>query len=88
MSKEQGGVLENLPRSRPGTRSAKREGAAEPRGTRSGPAPAAAAGVDEPPERGPSSLGALVSAGGRVAETGLRVVSRGAGALFGRLPRP
>ena len=72
MDPEGGGVLRNLPRARPGTRSSKRE----PGGT-SGTTSARR----EPPERPSDPVGGAVSAVVRVAGAVSREVLR-------RLPRP
>lgn len=101
---DEDGVLGNLPRSRPGRRSAKREthtaGAAAQRAERTG-APAArpaasstrAPKVEASPraeERREASnpISGALRVGAKVAGTGLRIATGVAGHVLRRLPRP
>ena len=92
-------VLGNLPRSRPGRRSAKRpsasaERAAEGAERRRSPAARAAPGTtDAPPAHEPASggddpLGSALRFAGRAAEAGLNVAGGISRELLRRLPRP
>ena len=83
MSKDDGGLVGRLPRSRPGTRSAKRDPAPGPRPPVRKPAAGASAPPAEPDL--PLPVRAVVAAG-QVAEAGLRAASRAAGGVLGRLP--
>lgn len=95
MSDQDSGLLGDLPRSRPGRRSAKRDATprkAAPRAVSKAPRSA----PPEPPEpveqhaRPPEAelvIGAARAAAG-VARAGLQAASRVAGGVFGRLPRP
>ena len=81
MSAEEDGILGNLPRSRPGRRSARRE------------TPSAAAGQPPSSPRSPDpeptgdALGGALRAAGQLTEAGLKVASKLAGGALGRLPR-
>ena len=79
MEPEGGGVLRNLPRSRPGTRSGKRDG---PASRRPAPPPPRAAGGEGDP------VGDAVRALAGVAETGAKVANAVTRELLRRLPRP
>ncbi|MGZ4201298.1 MAG: hypothetical protein ACXVRH_04475 [Thermoleophilaceae bacterium] len=98
----QDGILGNLPRSRPGVRSDKRDRAttaakkapAKPR-TATKPRPAAAARPKQPaapkpaaPTRSSDPIEQAVHLVGEVAETGIRTVAKVAGGVLRRLPRP
>ena len=82
MSAEEGGLLGDLPRRRPGTRSAKRAD----RAVRARSAPRAA-----PPEPQPRTAGEVATEPLRLAvgaaEAGLKVASRITGELIRRMPR-
>ena len=82
MPTEDGGLLGDLPRERPGTRSPKR-------GDRRAQTPPAAKPEAEPPRRtaGEAATEPLRLAVG-AAEAGLKVASRITGELIRRLPRP
>ncbi len=79
MPKDEGGLLGDLPRERPGTRSPKRSGRTAPR---------PAVPVEPAPER---TAGELATEPLRLAvgaaEAGLKVASRVTGELIRRLPR-
>lgn len=81
---EDGGVLGNLPNSRPGKRSAKRSGAGEKRSP-SPPPP-------EPPARetpsGAEAVADVVRTAAGVAATGVRVAGVVGRELLRRVPRP
>jgi hypothetical protein len=81
MAADEGGLLGDLPRQRPGTRSPKR--AERPRPSRPEPAPA--------PERSSLTAGEIATEPLRLAvgaaEAGLKVASRMTGELIRRLPR-
>jgi hypothetical protein len=80
---DDGGLLGNLPRTRPGTRSEKRQsGAAKPGRPEDEPA---AAG---PGEGSSDPVGDALRAAGRTAETGARVAQALAREALRRLPRP
>jgi hypothetical protein len=81
MPRDEGGLLGNLPRERPGTRSAKRAGR-PPRGRPAAPPD------PEPPSRAVGEIATepLRLAVG-VAEAGLKAASRVTGELIRRLPR-
>jgi hypothetical protein len=82
MSAEEGGLLGDLPRRRPGTRSSKRaDGASRPR-----PSPPPAAEPAAPRTAGDLATEPLRLAVG-AAEAGLKVASRITGELIRRLPR-
>jgi hypothetical protein len=99
---DDGGVLGNLPRSRPGTRSEKRASAGEaaaakaprtapkPSGSAAGRQPSAARRrrpKDEPGrERGP--VGDVIRGAAKAAETGARVAGVVAHEVLRRVPRP
>ena len=74
------GVLGNLPRSRPGTRSEKRP-APEPAGSATRPDSRTRAGREDAP-------GGALGAAGRLAAAGLRTGSAVTRGLLRRLPRP
>ena len=82
MPGDEGGLLGDLPRQRPGTRSPKRTDRTSP--SRPGPPPAAT-------ERPPLTAGEAATVPLRLAvgaaEAGLRVTSRITGGLIRRLPR-
>lgn len=78
-------VLGNLPRSRPGRRSGKREAA------RNGSKPRTPAKPKVPtrePRRGPDPVGETLRTAAKVAETGIRLTSGVAQEIVRRLPRP
>lgn len=89
-------VLGNLPRSRPGTRSARR--AAKPRSTakaagsgataRSGAAARKTASAPPPASHGADPVRTAVDLAVKVVETGVGVASKVAGGILRRLPRP
>jgi hypothetical protein len=99
---DDGGVLGNLPRSRPGQRSDKRAtstpGEAARRAERSGaPAAQPAASSVRPPKppkpppeppRGRDPVGGVLRAGAKVAGIGVRVAAGVAGHVLRRIPRP
>ena len=75
-----GDVLGNLPRTRPGRRSAKRAETSKPkRGEQRAP---------EPPPREPDPVGDAVRAAAGVAGAGVRVANGITRELLRRLPRP
>ncbi len=74
-------MLGNLPRERPGTRSAKRSGDTRPRAPADRPPPTAADGGHDP-------VGEAIRAAGKAAETGLRVANGVTREVLRRLPRP
>jgi hypothetical protein len=82
---EDGGVLGNLPHTRPGRRSEKRDAkAAKPRAQRAGSSPAAPSS-----ESGTGApLGDLMHGAEKVAGAGLRVAGGLAREVLRRLPRP
>lgn len=80
MDVDEGDVLRNLPRSRPGTRSDRRTGAA------TGRRPRRAAREARPEE--PAHGGGLVAGGLRTAVAGLTVASGLTREVLRRLPRP
>jgi hypothetical protein len=81
MDPEGGGVLRNLPRSRPGTRSHKREPA--------GAAKTASARPSRPAEPAPSDpVGGAVRAVAEAAGAGLRAADALTREVVRRLPRP
>lgn len=83
MSAEEDGILGNLPRSRPGRRSARRETPS----TAAGPPPSSRRSPDpEPPPTG-DALGGALRAAGQLTEAGLKAASKLAGGALGRLPR-
>jgi hypothetical protein len=89
---DDGGVLGNLPNSRPGKRSAKRDAsakrAANPR-KRAAPTRTAATKVDPvPPPPSEDPVGAVVRTATGVAVTGVRVAGAVGREFFKRLPRP
>jgi hypothetical protein len=77
---DDGGVLENLPRSRPGRRSEKRAGNPAP------PSPAGGREVPEPPPADPVADAIRTATG--VAAAGARVANELARHVMRRLPRP
>jgi hypothetical protein len=79
MSADEGGLLGDLPRQRPGTRSAKR-------GERTRPEPPPAPPAPPPRTAGEAATEPLRLAVG-AAEAGLKVASRLTGELIRRLPR-
>jgi hypothetical protein len=86
MAEDDEGVLGRLPRSRPGTRSAKRpagaaSGASEKADRQAAPAPAPAPSRSDP-------LGGGVRAATKAAGAGVRVAGTMAAELLRRLPRP
>jgi len=81
MSADEGGLLGDLPRRRPGTRSSKRDG--RPARPRPAPPPAPA---ESPRTAGEAATEPLRLAVG-AAEAGLKVASRITGELIRRLPR-
>jgi hypothetical protein len=85
---DDGGVLGNLPNSRPGNRSEKRGGAAsvKPRRTAAVKKPGSPDPVPPPPAEDP--VGAVVRAGLGIAGTGARVAGAVGREVFRRLPRP
>jgi hypothetical protein len=91
---DDGGVLGNLPRSRPGHRSDKRTGktAAAPRaGAAKRPEPAATRpplGDDNAASRAGDPVGHAIRAAAGVASTGARVAGGVAREVLRRLPRP
>ena len=78
---EEGGLLGNLPRSRPGTRSPKRDHPAKPAPRPRKPPP-------PPPERDGDPVGDALRAAARAGEAGVRVASAVARELVRRVPRP
>ena len=87
---DDGGVLGNLPRSRPGRRSEKRDAAPSgPKAAQRAPrsAPRRAAPPPEPAGEGDPVGGALRTVGG-LAATGARVANGVARGVLRRLPRP
>jgi hypothetical protein len=95
---DEGGVLGNLPRSRPGTRSQKRDTSAraaetaERRSTRAARPAAQTTARPKPPPRpaegGHDPVGDAVRLASGIAGTGLRVASGLTREVFRRLPRP
>jgi hypothetical protein len=86
-----GDVLGNLPRSRPGRRSEKREQAGSPgrpRSSRQSPVASRQETTPDPPEPGSDPVGDAVRVAGRAAETGLKVATGVTRELLRRLPRP
>jgi len=79
MSVDEGGLLGDLPRQRPGTRSAKR-------GER--PRPKAPPPLASPPRTAGDAATEPLRLAVGAAEAGLRVASRITGELIRRLPRP
>ena len=81
-------MLGDLPRKRPGTRSAKRSATPRakpgPASRKTGPAPPEAG---ERPAEGDLVVGAARAVAG-VARTGLQTASRVAGGVINRIPRP
>jgi hypothetical protein len=75
-----GDVLGNLPRTRPGRRSEKREGQTETRRPRRQPPP--------PPEPDPDPVGDAVRAAAGVAGAGFKVAGGITREVLRRLPRP
>jgi hypothetical protein len=77
-----GDVLRNLPRSRPGRRSEKRDRRQAPgaRRQKANPPP--------PPEPGGDPVGDAVRFAGKAAETGMKVAAGVTRELLRRLPRP
>ena len=98
------GILGNLPRERPGTRSGKRDAAkaaaprkAAPKARASGPKPPepkptaprpAASRAHPAPPAHTDPVGEAARVAGQVAGVGLRNAARVAGGVIGRLPRP
>lgn len=98
------GILGNLPRERPGTRSGKREAAtagptrkaapkpriSDPKATQATPAagPRGATKARPAPPVGTDPVGEAARVAGQVAGAGLRVAARVAGGVVGRLSRP
>jgi len=92
------GVLGNLPRSRPGTRSQKRDTAAkaaasaEQRGSRAARPSAQAAGRPKPPPAaapgGRDPVGETVRTAVKIAEAGLKLANGVTRDVLRRLPRP
>jgi hypothetical protein len=85
MSSGDDGLLGNLPRRRPGTRSAKRDQA--PRGATARPGPTRAAPADAEP-RQPDAVGDVLRAAAGAAEAGARIAQDVAREVLRRLPRP
>ncbi len=99
---DDGGVLGNLPRSRPGQRSAKRatsgpDTAARRAERRGAPAAEPPASTRRPPKRpepppappgGSDPVRVVLRAGARVAGTGVKVAAGVAGRVLRRIPRP
>ncbi len=83
MESDSGGVHGRLPRSRPGTRSGKRDAAGARRPARAAPAPEH---VSDPGGQAP--VEAAVRAATRAAGGGVRVASGLTRELLRRLPRP
>ena len=99
---DDGGVLGNLPRSRPGTRSEKRASAGEAaaaKAPRTAPKPSGSAAGRQPSaarrrrpkdergrERGP--VGDVIRGAAKAAETGARVAGAVAHEVLRRVPRP
>ena len=77
MNGEERGLLGNLPRSRPGTRSDKRDGPAASEQTQRSPEPAAG-----------DPVGDVLRAAGRTAGAGLRTAGDVTREILRRLPRP
>ena len=101
MSEENDSVLGNLPRSRPGVRSEKRESGkraatkprakatAKPRGAKPSPPPATPKATPPPAAPPPATpIHSAVKAGEAVALTGVRIAGKLAGEVLRRLPRP
>jgi hypothetical protein len=90
VTEEDSGLLGDLPRTRPGRRSAKRStpaarpspASARPRAAEAAPPPA-----EERPGEAELVIGAARAVAG-VARAGLQTASRVAGGVFGRIPRP
>ena len=84
MNGEEPGLLGNLPRSRPGTRSEKRDGR-----PRRGAEPAADAASPASPQPTPATpSGDALRAAARTAEAGLRTANDVTREVLRRLPRP
>jgi len=85
MAPDDPGVLGNLPRSRPGTRSAKRQGSASGPSASKATSKTGESAPDHPDE--PDGISAAVRGAGQMAEAALGAASRAAGGLVGRLTR-
>jgi hypothetical protein len=96
---DDGGVLENLPRSRPGTRSEKRAAAgagAAPKRSQARPKPSSSQtrGRADNRRRQPAArrsadpVGGVIRGAAKAAETGVRVVGAVAQEVLRRVPRP
>ena len=82
---DDGGVLGNLPNSRPGKRSAKRDAGAK---RAAGPRKKAVKVEPVPPPPSEDPVGAVVRTATGVAVTGVRVAGAVGREFFKRLPRP
>jgi len=89
---EDGGVLGNLPNSRPGKRSAKRDAAAGPKAARPRKRTTAVKGTGSvdpvPPPASEDPVGAVVRTGASIVGAGVKVAEGITRELFRRLPRP
>jgi hypothetical protein len=89
MTADGDGVLDNLPRTRPGSRSPKR---AAPKRRTSGPAAPRGAAVDtadrSPPIGGRDPVTAAARAAEQVARAAVRTAAQVGGGVLRRLPRP
>lgn len=86
---DDGGVLGNLPNSRPGKRSAKRDSAGRPAKAPRTAKPPADARPSPPPERTAADpVASVVRTAATVAATGVRVAGAVTQEILRRLPRP
>jgi hypothetical protein len=86
---DDGGVLGNLPNSRPGKRSEKRERpAARAKRKRTAAVKKPGPPPSVPPSPAEDPVGAVVRTGLGIAETGVKVAGAVTRELFRRLPRP
>jgi hypothetical protein len=85
---DDGGVLGNLPNSRPGKRSEKRERPAKAPAQRKRTAAVKKPRDPVPPSPGEDPVGAVVRTGLGIAGTGVKVAGALSRELFKRLPRP
>ncbi len=81
MSADDDGILGNLPRSRPGRRSARRDQPSAGAPPRPRPRP------PEPEAPRDDAVGGAIRAAGQLAEAGIKAASQLAGGALSRLPR-
>jgi hypothetical protein len=88
MSADEGGILGNLPRSRPGTRSEKRADSRTPKPSPAGPARKGSSAGAGGRAREADPVGDVLRSAAGVALAGLRVADGVTRELLRRVPRP